>query len=198
MIRCQHCALRYPDGTLFCDRCGNALDTDTPPGPLPASIASGQMLASNVSAPVDATPAMPLHIRATPLLSAHAATLMDDLIAGRVDSMPSLGAPRVRLRLSTGKTFELNGKQQYVIGRRDVPGDQPPDVDLADWNGAASGVSRRHAALTVTPEGVFVEDLESRNETIHNGYRLLPRQQYVLADGDELRLGTLLLLVVIG
>jgi len=103
---------------------------------------------------------------------------------------------RIRLRLMNGKAFELAGKQDYIIGRRD-PNGKMPDVDLTDWNGAASGVSRQHAAIHVTAEGVSIEDLESLNETIRNGYRLLPRQRYPLQDGDELRLGSIALLVVI-
>ncbi|MGZ3600026.1 MAG: FHA domain-containing protein [Ktedonobacterales bacterium] len=104
--------------------------------------------------------------------------------------------PRIRLRLMNGKAFELAGKQNYVIGRRD-PNGMMPDVDLTDWNGAASGVSRQHAAIHITAEGVSIEDLESLNETIRNGYRLLPHQRYPLQDGDELRLGSIALLVVI-
>lgn len=103
---------------------------------------------------------------------------------------------RIRLRLMNGKAFELAGKNDYVIGRRD-PNAPTPDVDLTDWNGAASGVSRQHAAIHVSSEGVSIEDLESLNETIRNGYRLLPHQRYPLQDGDELRLGSISLLVVI-
>ncbi len=97
----------------------------------------------------------------------------------------------------TGKTFELAGKSRYVVGRRDPETQSVPDVDLAEFNGAASGVSRVHAAVHVEPEGVFIEDLESLNETIRNGYRLLPRQRYPLGDGDELRMGSITLIVVI-
>jgi pSer/pThr/pTyr-binding forkhead associated (FHA) protein len=104
---------------------------------------------------------------------------------------------RVRLRLTNGKTFELAGKTIYLVGRRDPETGATPDVDLADFNGAASGVSRQHAAIHVDRGGVFIEDLESLNETVRNGYRLLPRQRYPLGDGDELRLGSIMLLVVI-
>ncbi|HKV86250.1 MAG TPA: FHA domain-containing protein [Ktedonobacterales bacterium] len=104
--------------------------------------------------------------------------------------------PRIRLRLSSGKTFELAGKNRYLIGRRDPRRNLTPEVDLEDWNGAASGVSREHAMIYVTPEGVFIEDLESINETIINNCRLLPRQRYPLADGEQLRLGSVTLWVV--
>jgi len=99
--------------------------------------------------------------------------------------------------MTNGKTFELSGKSSYLVGRRDVSARIFPDVDLSDWNGAASGVSRCHASIHVTPSGVFVEDLERLNETHRNGYRLLAKQRYPLVDGDELRLGAVTLLIVI-
>jgi len=68
---------------------------------------------------------------------------------------------------------------------------------LTEWNGAACGVSRQHAMIYVTEDGVWIEDLESLNETIRNEFRLMPRQRYPLEDGDELRLGSITLLVVI-
>ena len=103
-------------------------------------------------------------------------------------------APKcVWIMLNDGQTFELTGKSQYLIGRRDPRNNVSPDVDLTNWNGAADGVSRVHATLYVTSIGVFIEDLESRNETFRNSDRLLPRQRYTLQDGDVLRLGLMTL-----
>ena len=95
--------------------------------------------------------------------------------------------------LTGGQTFELAGKTQYLIGRRDPANNVMPDIDLTNWYGAAKGVSRVHASLYITSIGVFVEDLESRNETMRNEDRLLPRQRYALKDGDVLRLGQMVL-----
>ena len=103
----------------------------------------------------------------------------------------------VHIQLTNGKIFELKGKTSYVIGRTDPQKNETPDVDLADWNGAASGVSRKHAIIHVGPSGVFIEDTKSLNETIHNEFRLLPGQRYPLANGDNLRLGAITLLIVI-
>ncbi len=51
----------------------------------------------------------------------------------------------------------------------------------------APGVSRRHARVLASGEGLIVEDLGSKNGTWVNGVRLdAPR---ALADGDELRVG---------
>jgi pSer/pThr/pTyr-binding forkhead associated (FHA) protein len=96
------------------------------------------------------------------------------------------------LQLASSQSFTLRGKTDYVVGRIGV-GREPPDVDLAPWYGYEGGVSREHMAIHVRQEGVFVEDLDSRNETIHNGFRLMPLQWYPLRDGDEIRLGAITL-----
>ncbi len=48
----------------------------------------------------------------------------------------------------------------------------------------AAAVSRQHAAVTVTSDGAFVEDLQSRNGTLVNGLLLASRRR--LEDGDEI------------
>jgi FHA domain-containing protein/zinc ribbon protein len=226
MMRCSQCRHELPDGSLFCDACGASLLPGAPDsgnaaavrvgGIDPASLARAELPArangdaSLVKGPgglswirqttppqlprTDVTPATPLPTQSRQAASPGSAYRLQP------DTQSQAGVaaahPRIRLRLMNGKTFELVGKQDYVIGRRD-PNGQMPDVDLSDWNGAACGVSRMHAAIHVTAEGVLIEDLESLNETIRNGYRLLPRQRYPLQDGDELRLGSISLLVVI-
>lgn len=88
----------------------------------------------------------------------------------------------------------LQGKDDYLIGRDDGTR-KTPDVDLASVDGLTAGVSRVHLMIHTRPNGVFVEDLESRNLTVHNGYRLAPQQWYPLHDGDELKLGAITLYV---
>jgi pSer/pThr/pTyr-binding forkhead associated (FHA) protein len=168
-----------------------------PESPFPEADILPKQRGSPAPLATDLTPSTPPRTirRAEADEQAHVATDAG-VTPGRIPSA-SGGHLRLRLRLTTGKTFELAGKPRYLIGRRDPETHSSPDVDLADFNGAASGVSRQHAALHVASEGVFIEDLESLNETIRNGYRLLPRQRYPLADGDELRLGSITLLVVI-
>ncbi|MGH2486951.1 MAG: FHA domain-containing protein [Ktedonobacterales bacterium] len=150
--------------------------------------------------PAPMTPATPVHtIPRQPAARRRAdeqrATLDPRSPAQRAPA--ELLAPRLRLRLSSGKTFELAGKHRYLIGRRDERRGISPEVDLEDWNGAASGVSREHAMIYVTPEGVFIEDLESINETHINNCRLLAGQRYPLADGEQLRLGAVTLYVLV-
>ena len=52
----------------------------------------------------------------------------------------------------------------------------------------ASSVSRRHAEILVSEEGAVVRDLGSKNGTFHGNARV--RDSSVLADGDEIRIGT--------
>jgi pSer/pThr/pTyr-binding forkhead associated (FHA) protein len=104
----------------------------------------------------------------------------------------------IRLMLTdSGYLFELAGKSEYLVGRRDSQAGLTPDVDLTDWNGAASGVSRRHAILRVENGTVFIEDLGSRNETVRNNTRLLSGKRYPLSNGDVLQLGVIALSVTI-
>lgn len=52
----------------------------------------------------------------------------------------------------------------------------------------ASGVSRRHARIVIAAEGMFIEDLGSKNGTMVRGERIgAPRP---LADGDDLSIGS--------
>lgn len=224
MMRCNQCRHELPDGSLFCDACGASLlpgapdsGNVTPQAQAPVRVGGidpASLSANGVGAQVkgpgglswirqtmppqlprtDVTPATPLPAQQRqPAAGPGPNRLQSDKQSG---AGVMVTHPRIRLRLMNGKAFELAGKQNYVIGRRD-PNGQMPDVDLTDWNGAACGVSRQHAAIHVTAEGVSIEDLESLNETIRNGYRLLPHQRYPLQDGDELRLGSIALLVVI-
>jgi hypothetical protein len=207
MIYCQCCSQALPDGTLFCDRCDTARLGPAPPRPYPAPQADPAGHLTMVP-PSVAEPAAHLTMVPPPLAEPGGTPPMEEPPAAHDPEPPDTGVvavprparrdgrpPAVRLRMTNGAAYVLRGKSAYIIGRRDAHTGFLPDVDLSKWNGAECGVSRRHATLHVTPEGVFIEDLESKNQTIRNGYRLLPRQRYPLADGDELRLGTLTLLV---
>lgn len=59
-----------------------------------------------------------------------------------------------------------------------------PDNHLALNHGS---VSRRHARISVTPKGVFVEDMGSQNGTTLNGVAV--KEQQPVRPGDILRIG---------
>jgi len=75
-----------------------------------------------------------------------------------------------------GQRWQLN--QAIVVGR-----DPTCDVVITDRQ-----VSRFHARLTSTSEGVILEDLGSKNGTHHNGTSLTA--PVVLQDGDSIAIAT--------
>ena len=81
-----------------------------------------------------------------------------------------------------GKTFAVT--DNAVVGRQ-------PDCDIAV---PAEEISRHHARLKLTPEGVRVEDLGSANGTFINDKRV---QTGLLKPGEELRLDTVRFLLVV-
>jgi pSer/pThr/pTyr-binding forkhead associated (FHA) protein len=85
----------------------------------------------------------------------------------------------------------------YVIGRSDDALNYVPDIDLAAYDSRERGVSRRHAALVNYEGAVHIIDLASANGTYLNGKRLSPDQPYLLGNFNELRLGTLDVIITI-
>ncbi len=79
-----------------------------------------------------------------------------------------------------GRKFHLPAGQEVLVGRHRDCG-----IVLFD-----SSVSRRHARLQATPQGVMLEDLGSRFGTHCNGQKVTKR---ILAQGDRLQLGRVLL-----
>lgn len=82
-----------------------------------------------------------------------------------------------------------------VIGRSDPKTTLVPDLDLAPYNAQEYGVSRRHAILLPTDEGLCVIDLDSTNGTWLNGTWLKPGQRYRLRSGDRVEFGSMKLVV---
>lgn len=68
-------------------------------------------------------------------------------------------------------------------------------IDLSHFHGSQHGVSRRHCQIKRQDDHLVVCDLTSTNGTYLNALRLAPGEDYALADGDRLILGTMHLLV---
>lgn len=84
----------------------------------------------------------------------------------------------------------------YVLGRSDEATEYNPDINLNTFDARDKGVSRRHCALVLFQGELHVVDLSSVNGTFVNGKRLSPETPYPLTIGDELRLGTLDLILL--
>lgn len=191
MIVCQNCLHENQEGTTYCEECGEPLRVGgskrratAMPAPQPAPGESSHIWGGTMPPGRDEdVPILPPPMPPP-------------------ESAPATGAASgplgpLRLRLNNGKTFELKGKASYLVGRRDDDRGIFPELDLSGVGGLEAGVSRAHAVIRVTNAGYTIEDLESTNESLLNFYRLLPRQQYPLKDGDQLRLGMLTMLVII-
>ena len=111
---------------------------------------------------------------------------------GKPDPDADSGATRMRMAVpkfvlrgvsgpAFGKTYPVPTAQ--VIGRAD-------DCNISI---ASDEISRRHAQVKPTQDGLAVEDLGSANGTFINGQRV---QNGLLKPGDELRLGTIRFLLV--
>jgi hypothetical protein len=93
------------------------------------------------------------------------------------------------------RSLEVSLTKGVNIGRLDAVSATFPDVDLADYSGLKKGVSRRHAKIIRREGRVFIEDLGSINGTFLNRKKLTPYFPRLLKNGDELRLGKLILRV---
>jgi len=109
----------------------------------------------------------------------------------------SLGARRQVLLHVHGhdKPLVIDVGERLELGRVDAVTGQTPAIALDEFQAAELGVSRRHAALVPEEDALKIVDLGSSNATFLNGQKLIPNQSRILRDGDELRLGKLIIRV---
>ncbi len=99
---------------------------------------------------------------------------------------------RLRFQLADSETmFIVDIKKYMVIGRRGDSHDQQVHIDFKPYGAKKHGVSRYHAVLIATEDGITIKDVNSTNGTRLNGRLLEPLQSYLLKHGDELLLGSL-------
>lgn len=194
MILCQRCLHRNSDDATTCAQCGGSLIPDWM-----GVVRREPQTPAQEKPPLQASTARDTQAPAG--FNREAFPFAPDVSPGPVAPPRSSAKPtRVVIRLiltESGYVFEMTGKTEYLLGRRDSQAGLTPDVDLTDWNGAASGVSRKHAILHVEDGVVSIEDLGSRNETVRNNTRLLSGKRYQLSNGDVIQLGVISLSVTI-
>ena len=76
--------------------------------------------------------------------------------------------------------LDLSCPGEHIIGREN---------ELSDYLESKTYVSRRHAKLTVTTEGIFIENLSKSNGTYINNVKMDEGIAYKLCCGDKLGLG---------
>lgn len=212
-----YCSLHHenPDGSAFCDECGEPLASAVPEptaaanpaasSPAPtggtqtcpscgAQNPAGEAFCSNCGANMLGTPA-PAAVDATAAPAAPAPVPAPDVSAAPV--MPAAtAAPALVARLiveADNQEFDLSSKDNVTIGREDAVSNIFPDVDLTPHGGEEGGVSRLHARIFVENGQYMLEDENSTNFTFLNRQRLAGKTPTPLHDNDEVKLGRVLL-----
>ncbi len=200
------CSLGHesPDGSLYCDECGEPL-TSVAPNPVAAvapAVATqvcpscgvtnpaGEAFCSSCGANLQGTSAPAVGDAVAP-----APIPVDQNLAPA--SAPMATAPaaaQARLIVEAdNQEFDISGKDNITIGREDAVSNIYPDVDLTPHGGEEGGVSRMHARLYVDNGQYLVEDENSTNFTFVNRQRLSPKTPTPVHDNDEIKLGRVLL-----
>jgi len=84
-------------------------------------------------------------------------------------------------------------RDKLLIGRAGNADGPKPDLDLTEYDAYKKGVSRNHAEIMFKDDHVHIVDLRSGNGTFLNGRALSPYVPKVVRDGDEIRLGNLVM-----
>lgn len=167
MIKCQDCGASQYPGTLFCSECGRSLLE--PPDKETATLPFAQRG----------------RIPTTPPLVQQNLNPAD----GKKNLVFVIPSSRFRLKVVL--------QNEIHVGRVDVEAGITPELDLTDVQGVSHGVSREHAKIQLTEQGIVLLDLDSTNGTYLNNYRLSPQQAYLLHHGDEVQFGDLLVHVFV-
>lgn len=204
------CSLGHenPDGSAFCDECGEPLSAAAPDATVVASAPAaapqagtqvcpscgatnpaGEAFCSNCGVSLLGAPAP------APASSAPVATP-----PAPPDAQPVAPAAPVAQALSArliveadNQEFDLSGKDNITIGREDAVSNIFPDVDLTPHSGEEGGVSRLHARIFAENGQYLLEDENSTNFTFLNRQRLAAKTPTPLHDNDEIKLGRVLL-----
>jgi hypothetical protein len=171
MIICKKCGAQQVDGTIFCAECGATMDQaeQKPQRQTTASLFQREVGESDLDLPDS-----PMVIPAPE----------EDLTSGTTIHL---------VILNSGKRLKLDLSNNLIIGRRDSKTGQAPDIDLGRYGGYESGVSRKHAIISIRDGTCVVEDLKSHNGTAINGRRIMPYQPMPVHHGDELKFGKLIM-----
>jgi hypothetical protein len=199
-----HCSLGHenPDGSAFCDECGEPLNAATPqpstvaPAHAPAATdtqtclscgavnPTGEAFCSNCGVSLLGAPVA---------VNQEPATSIPASANQHASAVPS-NALQARLIVEgDNQEFDLSGKDTIVIGREDAVSNIFPDIDLTPHGGEEGGVSRLHARIFFDSGQYMLEDENSTNFTFLNRQRLAAKTPTLLHDNDEVRFGRVMM-----
>jgi pSer/pThr/pTyr-binding forkhead associated (FHA) protein len=120
------------------------------------------------------------------------------------EGAPKWGVARVGpgmiLRLDAADTqqhfnFDVEHLDSITLGRLNPDTGERPDVDLTATIAQDRGVSRNHAFIKLLEGALYVIDNNSANGTYVNGQKLVAQKPRIIRDGDDIRLGRLVVRV---
>jgi hypothetical protein len=213
-----YCSLHHenPDGSAFCDECGEPLAAAAPaatapavtvaaapaptPAPAPGGVAcpscgsinaQGEAFCSNCGVSLIGAPSAAAS-PASPAIVAAPDVSVAPAPAPAPAAAPAVLSARLIVE-ADNQEFDISGKDTILIGREDAVSNIYPDVDLTPHGGEEGGVSRMHARVFVENGQYMLEDENSTNFTFLNRQRLSGKTPTPLHDNDEIRLGRVLL-----
>lgn len=182
-ITCPNCSAQALESAAFCDNCGASLT------PMRSICPNCQASVHPESRYCD-TCGYRLPERVTTAVEPLTVTYAD------IDQEVKPGirrSPRLIVMPGDAVLVLEPGLDTFVIGRVDPASGSFPDIDLVPFGGEEGGVSRRHAQITRSDNLYFIEDLNSVNYTFVNKQKIALGVAHPLQDGDEIRLGRVLL-----
>lgn len=163
MIACPDCGSSQYPGTLFCNECGKLL------------------LGTALNRRTSVLPFSDFNSRPLPVTI--------DI----QDFEPVEQSKHILVLIpSSRRRLELTLKNQIRIGRADHDAKIIPELDFTQDQGIENGISRLHAVMQLTKQGVLLTDLDSTNGTYLNKVRIPTQRPVLLQSGDEVRFGDLL------
>ena len=186
---CPNCQAQVPAAAAFCDQCGSPLSGEGVPvitlrevcPSCQAAVGPEDQFCDQCGAALPTasgfpqSPQRPADVPSGP----HAAAL------------PT--GPRLAIQPNGAVVSLAPGHDSYVASREDPASGSYPDIDLVPFGGEEGGVSRRHAQITRRDDQYFIEDLNSVNYTFVNKRKIAVGVAHPLRDGDEIRLGRVLM-----
>jgi hypothetical protein len=183
MQKCPNCGTVNRVGVVFCDSCGTSLSGQSPLGT--RTIGSLDPAQAPFILPKQSDPPATLVLPNIP---------KRDALAGTGHIKPGMSIRIVVSSVEGMEPFVVQAKREIILGRKDPATGGIPDIDLAAYAGYRMGVSRRHAALRISTETrLELWDLGSSNGTHLNGIRLAAHRPNPVQDGDEIRLGQMVM-----
>jgi hypothetical protein len=186
-INCPSCGHPNIAGSAFCENCGSQLTIQPSQPPVQPPPPPVEPPAMPPSTPTPAAAQVPQTPPVSPPEPSPEPSIAPETPPSLVSGYFAIPESNVRLDIPAGK-------QTIIIGREDPVSGIFPDIDLDQHSGQDLGVGRRHAQMTLQAGQLLIEDLDSVNGTVVNKQKIPPRTLKPVQDGDEIRLGKLVLI----